>query len=178
MKHEKYSKDFQTVNTLDSNGHLRTKTVYNGDYFVFEREEMGKTKARVLLAVFLFLIWAVWIFGLVPESTAMRTFYVVAPYVSISIGILFMTFGASDIVFSKGPFIREGADHINNRFPTAAICAFCLACVSILTFAVLCIRDFKSLQTGDVLFGISNAVLAAFSFLFYKNSRHFRVVKK
>lgn len=178
MGHEKYSKDFKTETFLDSSGRLRTKTVYRGDLYVFERRETGKTKVRVLLAIALALVWAVWIFGLVPESTAMGTIYVVAPYVCTSIGILYMTFGASDIVFLKEPFYREGADHINKRFPAAAMCTFCMACASLTAFIVLCAGNFSSLQTGDIFFGSINLVLAVLSFLLYKSRKRFRVVKK
>lgn len=108
MASKKYVKDYDIVETEDSQGRIKKSAVYRGNFFHLDLEEsqIKQFKVQVLVLFFLSLAMHV-VAGMLNNIEALRIMYIAIPYSATFIPMLFLAEAIFRLPNEKRPFQNE-----------------------------------------------------------------------
>ncbi len=167
MKSRKYMKDYKLVHAIRPNGSIATCAEYTGKYYRFTADSNRINHARKLSVIFIALSWATYLIALLPAAYVSRVIYVIVPFVSTAIPLVFLSDSVLIFLRAKAPLKRETADRISQGLPARSMIALIFASFSFLSFAVTAVLSHGDMRFGDIAFGVSSLCLCAFvAFIF------------
>ena len=127
--------DYTVVDYVDEKGKLRTKVIYEGDKFYWsdKRKSTPFAAIKLTLSIVGFLIF------LLPtlfDSSAMRTIYVVMPFVFNSFPLLALTYYSFSAARKKEPYTLKTCKRLFGNSKVAAGIGITLSVLSVIGFVV------------------------------------------
>lgn len=177
MVSRKYVKDYRLEDSLDARGRFRSKAVYIGGDYGFERPEQATARAKWTVFGLSFGSCLLFIGALLPNSLAARTMYCVLPLAASAVPLAIGMMGAYALVTAREPFRREQADKISQRLPIAALLTLIFSGVALLGFCGMALFSEGVMLPGDAVFAALSAGLAVASALLLWLSRRFKTHK-
>lgn len=174
MVSRKYIKDYKLEDSLDARGRIRSKAVYIGGDYGFERPDQASTKAKWTVLGLNLGAWLLFIGALLPNSLAARTMYCVLPLAAAALPLALGTMGAYALMTTREPMRREQADKISQRLPIASLLTLIFSGAALLGFCAMLIFSAGKALPGDAVFAALTAGLVAASALSLWLSRRFK----
>lgn len=108
MASKKYVKDYDIVETEDSQGRIKKSAVYRGNFFHVDLEESQIKQFKMQCLVLFFLALAMHVVaGMLNNIEALRIMYIAIPYSASFIPILFLGEAIFRLPNEKRPFQNE-----------------------------------------------------------------------
>ena len=170
VSRNRYVGDYHLADSLDERGRIRTEVEYVGGLYSYIQKPESVNNAKKKILCLCAVGWLAYLAALIPVSTAGRTVYSAVPFVFIAAPLGLLSATALEILPQKERFIHRYADRIDNRLPASAVFITALACASLTGQAVNLIRGLV-LQTGDILFSGSAALLCLTGIISFRTGK-------
>jgi hypothetical protein len=174
MVSRKYIKDYKLEDSLDARGRIRSKAVYIGGDYGFERPDQATAKAKWTVLGLNLIAWLLFIGALLPNSLAARTMYCVLPLAAAAFPLGLGTMGVFALMTAQEPMRREQADKISQGLPIASLLSLIFSGAALLGFCAMAIFSPGQMLAGDAVFAALSAGLTAVSALSLWLSRRFK----
>jgi len=176
MASKKYIKDYELVETEDANGRVKKSVIYHGDYFTLDLDEsqIRKTKRNFVLltlAIILIHIGA----GFV-GNPGMYKFYIVVPYTSAFLPLMFMLMAVTRLPSEKRPYRNEEIGLSYERIKTTSLLYLIfmgIGLVGVVVFRLISIGQ-PGLGSDLIYFGLI-CVCLALDWMIYRKIRKIRI---
>lgn len=170
MAKNRYIKDYRIVETVNERGRIRSDYEYIGQPYYFAAKADRIRRAKKSLTALCVLAWIAWICAMLPDNTAMRTWYVSFPFAFAAIPLAMM----GDLVFSllrvREPMERRDADRLENRWPPRCLAAAILSGLALLGEAVNLMRGLP-MKGGDGIFTLCALVILVCAVLCFRERK-------
>ena len=157
----KYLCDYRIDEQITPKGAIRTKAVYIGAEYVLSPAVTAKNK-QILLCLSVLSV-PLYISAMVPELTAARQVYVLAPFAFSALPLFMMLVAAMDLFRVNGPMSRFEADRRSSRLPACAMITALLSGGAFLALIISVIITKPDIQTGDIIFAVFSAIICVIS---------------
>ena len=170
MTPDRYANDYKLTETVDEKGQSEFSYTYAGPVYSL-RKDTGKSRQILICTI---AGWICFLAALIPNSVAMRVFYISLPFVFAVLPLWFLArtgiflireLRGNDRSFSMK---RKEADLINNTFPAAAFFCIVLPGISLIGQIVSLARG-RWVIPGDVIFTICAAALAGLGIFLFRH---------
>ena len=170
MAKNRYIKDYRIVETVNERGRIRSDYEYIGQpyYFVAKAETISRVKKT--LAALCVLAWIAWICAMLPDNTAMRTWYVSFPFAFAAIPLFLMADLALPLLRLRQPMEHRTADKLENRWPPRCLAAAILSGLALLGEAVNLMRGLP-MKGGDGIFTLCALLVLLCSALCFRERK-------
>ena len=171
MARNRYIKDYRIVETVNERGRIRSNYEYIGAAYVFAADAKTLYRARRFALAACLIGWLAFLGALLPNSTAMRTFYVSLPFAFAALPLWLLTEDAVFAFRAKEPLEHRHADRLANRYPAAAVFTAALPAVSLIGELVTLLRGLD-LRAGDIAFTLFAALLLGCGAVSYRGRKN------
>lgn len=158
MSRNRYVGDYHLADSLDDRGKIRTEVEYVGGRYSFVKDAGTVQKAKKRVFILCAVCWLLYVGGMIPVSTAMRTVYSAVPYVLIAVPLALLTGTILEIYPQKERFIHRYADRMENRYPASAAFIAILSGVALAGQGINLIRGL-AMTGGDLTAAVCAAGL-------------------
>ena len=121
MARNQYAKDYRLIETVDERGHIHIDYEYIGVPYSFVQSPEQVRRELRLRGVLCLLGWCWFLLAMLPNSQAMRTWYVSLPFVFTALPLWQGSSAVLSLLRAPQPMERRFADRLENRFPPAAL---------------------------------------------------------
>lgn len=169
MISSKYASDYRLENVADpKTGKLKTKAVYRGDWFRFEKPAELVKKRKILFTALTAVVIAAFAAALMltggaernRDVKALEQIYVLLPFVGLLFPIYYLIGATVRMWSAREKVTRADKDRIEGRFTGAAVAAIVLAGVSLAGHIVSWALNGET-KSDIVLLILTAAVIAA-----------------
>lgn len=175
MVSTKYVKDYRMDTETDKKGRVKRKMVYVGPYYIWEMPTAEVKKLRAICLAALFAQWILFIGSMCFYNDISRNWYVILPYVCLSLALVFQSMAVWNLCTAKQPMHRETKDKTCERMKSAAFCGMILSFLALIGETVACIKFAEKFKTADYLFVAATVVLFALLLYGFKVSKRLTV---
>lgn len=170
----RYARDYVIREDPKEDGRIRKSVQYAAAVYEYDCPWEQVKKTRTVLMAVSGILWAAYLGGMIPVSTAMKTLYAALPYALCGLWIALYTRSVVQLYSRMMPLTRQRADLLNNQFP--ASCMF--ACIfSFLALAGECIRLCTGgmFRRGDLVWIVCGAVMFAAAAMAFRRRSQIRL---
>ena len=161
MARNRYVKDYRLLESVDERGRIRVETQYIGSYYAFAADARTVRREKRQLIAVCAVGWAGFIAALLPVSEAMHTAYAALPFAFAALPLGLLTAAAFSIPTDGRLMERRTAEKLENSLPPRALFTAALPLLSLLGLLVRLLFGRGGLRSGDAVFALGAAVLAA-----------------
>jgi len=176
MAAKKYADDYDTVVTADEKGRERKKAVYHGEYYevsLDEKQIITFQRNSLLLAT---AIIALHLGGGFVGNQGMYQFYVSLPYVFVFLPLYFVISSVLRIPREKRKYHRDEVGLSYKRMKNASLVLIILLGVVVIgEFVFILVQGQVARNQSEISFLVLELMALAFTFLFYRFQKGFRV---
>lgn len=135
MNKKQIRRDYENVDYVDEKGKVRTDVVYKGKYFDVDDMAAHKKHKNLFCGMSVCLA-ALFVGGMVADSSAMRTMYFALPYAFQAFPVLFILLAAYKFLKKKLPYRQEVYDELYTKAKICCTVGAILSGICIISFII------------------------------------------